>query len=85
VLEVRDGFIPSNEGRWRVSAEGVERVDADPELALDVTALGSAYLGGFSFAELQRGLRVQELRPGAVAKADALFARDLAPWCPEIF
>jgi predicted acetyltransferase len=85
VLDVRDGFVPSNEGRWRVSADGVERVDAEPELALDLTALGSAYLGGFSFAELQRGLRVQELRPGAVARADALFVRDLAPWCPEIF
>jgi hypothetical protein len=50
-----------------------------------VTALGSAYLGAFSFSELMRGGRVEELRRGAAARADAMFAWDRAPWCPEIF
>ena len=37
-------------------------------------------------AQLARALRVTELRPGGLARADALFARyDPAPWCPEIF
>jgi len=85
VFEVRDAFRPSNEGRWRVSAEGAERVEAEPEIALDVTALGSVYLGGFTFEELRRGSRIAELREGAVARADALFATERQPWCPEIF
>ena len=53
--------------------------------ACDVTALGSAYLGGFTWAQLARALRVGELRPGALARADALFRTDRAPWCPAIF
>jgi predicted acetyltransferase len=83
-LEVADSFCPWNEGRWRIG-DGVKRVDAEPELRLDVTALGSVYLGGFTFAELARGLMVEELVPGAITRADALFRTDRAPWCPEIF
>jgi predicted acetyltransferase len=84
VLEVADGFCPWNEGRYRVGG-GVARTDADADLRLDVSALGSVYLGGFTFAQLARAMRVEELRPGGVARADALFRTDRAPWCPEIF
>ena len=62
-----------------------ERTDAEPDLALDVSALGSAYLGAVSFTQLRQALRVEELREGAVARADALFAWRPLPWCPEIF
>jgi len=85
VLEVADAFLPENAGRWRVGAGGVERTDAAAEIALDVAGVSSVYLGGFSFAELARGCRAQELVPGAVARADALFATSAAPWCAEIF
>jgi predicted acetyltransferase len=50
-----------------------------------VGALGSAYLGGFTFAQLARAGRMEELRAGALERADALFRSDRAPWCPEIF
>jgi predicted acetyltransferase len=82
VLEVTDAFCPWNEGRWTCRGE---RTEAKPELRLDVRELGSVYLGGFTFAQLARARRVEELVPGAVARADALFATDRAPWCPEIF
>jgi predicted acetyltransferase len=85
VLDVRDAACPWNAGRWRVSAEGVERVEAEPDLVLDVSALGSAYLGAISFDQLRSGLRVEESTPGAVERADALFAWRPLPWCPEIF
>jgi predicted acetyltransferase len=85
VLDVADAFCPWNEGRWRVGPTGAERTAAAADLRLDVTALGSVYLGGFTFAELARALRVEELRPGALARAEALFRVDRAPWCVEIF
>jgi predicted acetyltransferase len=85
VLELADAFCPWNEGRWRVGGGGAERTDAAADLRLDAAALGSAYLGGFRFAELARATRVEELRPGAIARADDLFRGDRAPWCPEIF
>ena len=85
VLEVTDGLFPDNGGRYRVGAGGCEPTDADADVALDVTGLGSVYLGGFSFADLQRGLRLHELRAGGVERADALFRTAVEPWCLEIF
>lgn len=85
VLEVADAFLPENAGRWRVTQGGVERTDADADLALDVTGLGSVYLGGFSFADLVLASRAVELTGGAAARADALFATGIAPWNAEIF
>jgi predicted acetyltransferase len=86
VFEVQDAVCPWNGGRWRVSADGEASPTSDPaELALDVSALGSAYLGAVSFAQLRAGLRARELVEGAVARADALFGWRPLPWCPEIF
>ena len=85
VIELSDGFLPENAGRWRLGARGAERTNAGAELALDVTGLGSVYLGGFSFADLVRGSRATELAAGAVERADALFRTSVQPWCAEIF
>jgi predicted acetyltransferase len=88
VFELADDLVPENEGVWRLraSANGtsVER-GGDPELRLGVAALGSTYLGGFSFAELQGAELVEELADGAIARADALFHTSRAPWCVEVF
>jgi predicted acetyltransferase len=85
VLEVEDAFLPENAGRWRVTADGAARTDDAADLSLDVMAVGSVYLGGFTFADLVRGSRARELTPGAAKRADALFGTDVQPWCPEIF
>ena len=85
VLQVEDEFCPWNAGRWRVAPDGAARTDAEPDLAVGVDALGSVYLGGFTFSQLARAALLDELRPGGLARADALFASDRAPWCPEIF
>jgi predicted acetyltransferase len=85
VFEVRDAVCPWNDGRWRVDPGGAARSDAEAEIALDVSALGSAYLGAVSFEQLRSALRLEELTQGAVEKADGLFAWRPLPWCPEIF
>jgi predicted acetyltransferase len=85
VLEVSDAFCPWNAGRYRVSAEGVERVERSPDLGIDVTSLGSAFLGGFSFASLKHSERVKEFTNAAIPLADRLFGTSRDPWCPEIF
>jgi predicted acetyltransferase len=85
VLEVRDEFCPWNEGRWRVAGGGVERTDAPADVALDVSTLGALYLGGVGATQLAQGRHVEELRAGAIERADALFRHGLHPWCPEIF
>jgi hypothetical protein len=55
------------------------------QLRCGVSALGSACLGGISWSQPARALRVLELAPGATARADAVFPGSCAPWCPEIF
>jgi predicted acetyltransferase len=85
VFEVRDAFCDWNEGRWKLEAGRAGRTEDQPDLRLDVDVLGSAYLGGVTFRQLQRALRLEELSEGAVARADDLFRADAHPWCPEIF
>ena len=85
VMEVTDAFCPWNAGRWSIGEKGAERTTDAADLACDITALGSVYLGGFRFAQLARAERVTELSAGAAMRADALFPSDRAPWCPEIF
>ena len=82
---MRDAVCPWNEGRWKLEGGAAARTDAAADLALDVGALGSAYLGAVSFAQLRDGLRVEELSDGAVERADAIFGWRPLPWCPEIF
>lgn len=84
VLDVRDELVPGNAGRYRVG-EGAERTDAPADVALDVRDLASAYLGGVPFEQLAFSGRADELAPGGLARAAALFRTPLPPWCPEEF
>jgi predicted acetyltransferase len=85
VFEVADDFCRWNEGRWKLADGMAERTSDEPDLRLPVQSLGSAFLGGISFAALSRAGRVGELRNGAIGHADALFRWEPHPWCPEIF
>lgn len=85
VFDVSDDFCPWNAGTWRLANGRARRTTSSPHLRLDVSALGSVYLGGFTFTQLLRGGRIEELRRGAATRADAIFVTTRAPWCPEIF
>lgn len=82
VVAVGDPFCPWNDARFSLDGS---KTTAPADLRLDVDALGSAYLGGFTVGQLARAGRVEELTPGAVERADALFRTGRAPWTPEIF
>ena len=89
VFEIDDPFCAWNGGRFVLEAGGdgarCERSRSPADIACTVTDLGSAYLGGVGFRTLHRAGRIRELRPGAMARADAMFAADPAPWCPFMF
>ncbi len=63
----------------------VSRTDAPADLAVDAADLGSVYLGGVPFRDLAAAGRIVELRPGAIHRADAMFAADRTPWCSTMF
>jgi len=80
-----DPMFPDNAGTWTLEPGSARRSSRRADVRLDVQALASAYMGGFSFAELMRAGRVEEVARGGIARADALFRVDQKPWTPEIF
>jgi predicted acetyltransferase len=85
VFDVHDEFCPWNEGRWKLEGGAASRTDDDADIALSAQSLGAAYLGGVQFSALARTGRAEELKGGALARADGMFRWDRHPWCPEIF
>ncbi|PZF83692.1 GNAT family N-acetyltransferase [Jiangella anatolica] len=89
VLEVTDASFTGNAGRWRLTVDGakadVTRTDDDADLALDIKALGSLYLGGVSAGTLAAGGLITERRPGAVAQVSAAFGWHRVPVSVEVF
>ena len=89
VLRVRDDFCSWNDGRVELSGgpshADCRRSEANPDLELNAADLAALYLGGNRFRTLFEAGRIQELRPGSIARADAMFATDRAPWCPSHF
>ena len=84
VLDVRDAAVPGVAGRWRLTA-GPGGAECSPapdaaDLALDAAALGSLLCGGVKAAPLAGAGFIEELTPGAVARADRLFGWHLIPW-----
>jgi len=88
VLEVTDtnGWAA---GRFRLDGDrdGATCVPTDdqPDLALPVQVLSSAYLGGYTLASMARAGLVTECTPGSVATADAMFRSAIVPACPTHF
>lgn len=90
VLEVADGICPGVAGRYRLDGGGggpaeCRRTDERPEIALDAADLASAYLGGVRVTTLARAGLVVELVPGAVSRADAMFAGGPPPASSTMF
>ena len=89
VLGVADTFCPWNEGSYEMEAgpDGAEcrRSKKDPDLVLSVGSLAATYLGATSFGTLGHAGRIEESTPGALDRADSLFATRVVPWCPYDF
>jgi predicted acetyltransferase len=88
-LRVRDAFCPWNDGQFDLvgGPTGAEcrPLNGGADLALDAADLAALYLGGNRFRTLADAGRVEELRPGAIARADTMFATSRVPWCPSHF
>jgi predicted acetyltransferase len=83
-FELHDAFRPSNAGRWRLRvADGLatcEPTTATAELELDVEDLATVALGGVRVSSVVGAGRIDVLASEAVARADRLFATEVAPW-----
>lgn len=88
VFEIHDDFCPWNQGTYELTGGpfGAECKPTTkiPDLVLTSADLAVPYMGGFPFTPLARAGRVEEQTPGAVARADAMFATQLKPWSPVL-
>lgn len=88
VLDVDDPFLGEH-GRYLLTVRDGRAAcvptDRAPDLSLDVSDLGSVYLGGTAPSTLVRAGHVRAHRPGAAALADALFRAERAPHCLHWF
>ena len=83
-IEVVDPVRPDTQGTYALDAgpEGAEcrRTNGAADLRVDVAALGSMYLGAVTARRLAEAGRVEELRAGSVARADALLRVERQPY-----
>jgi predicted acetyltransferase len=80
-----DPRIPDNVGSWTIEDGTVRRARRRADVRLPVDALASAYLGGFSFAQLVAAGRAVETTRGGAVRADSVFRTARAPWTGEMF
>jgi predicted acetyltransferase len=92
VIEVDDqvdGTPGPAAGRYRLTVRDgsgtCRRTDDQPDLSVDVRALGAAVLGGTRLIDATRAGGATQHRPGALAEADALLRTADAPWCSTWF
>jgi predicted acetyltransferase len=89
VLGITDPVLGGNTGSWHLSggpdSATCTRTDLEPQLRLDVSALGAAYLGGASLAQLAGTGRVVEVSAGALAPASVAFGWYCRPAATEVF
>lgn len=88
VLDVEDPFLGEH-GRYLLTVQDSKAdcvpTDREPDLSLDVSDLGSVYLGGTAPSTLVRAGHIRAHRPGAATLADALFRAERSPHCLHWF
>ncbi|MFJ1767119.1 GNAT family N-acetyltransferase [Amycolatopsis sp. NPDC088138] len=88
VLDVDDPAL-GERGRYLLTVRDGKAdcvlTDREPDLSLDVSDLGSVYLGGTTPSVLVRAGHVRAHHPGAAALADTLFRGERTPHCLHWF
>ncbi|MEV0796668.1 GNAT family N-acetyltransferase [Kribbella sp. NPDC050281] len=84
VLEVTDGFLPWNAGKWHLAGGPAgatcESTARPADLTVDVRDLASVYLGKPSFVRLGAAGLAQEHTAGALQAAAQAFSTSRLPW-----
>jgi len=85
VIAVHDGILPANSGSYRITPDGVSRVDEPVQLECDIAVLGRLYLGDVAPSALAATGWLTVHDPAVLPAADALFATGIIPWSGTFF
>ena len=88
-IEVKDSVCPWNNDCFALEAgggdAGCEPTTHAPDLSLDITVLGAAYLGGVPLETLDRAGLIDEHQTGAVRRLAKLLTTPSCPWTLHVF
>jgi predicted acetyltransferase len=87
-VTVTDRSVASNNGTWAVAASGAQRIEGDGgngDLAVDISGLSAAYLGGTAWHTLAAAGAITVRNEKAIAVADNLFASRPLPFSGSFF
>jgi predicted acetyltransferase len=84
-ITVTDALVGTNSGTWVVDASGAQRTHDEGDLALDISALSAAYLGGTAWHTLAAAGAVEVRNEKAITIADNLFASRPLPFSGSFF
>ena len=86
VIEVKDDLCPWNNGTFKLEghSDGAEcqTSNSQADLSIHISNLASVYMGAISFSTLSMAGLVDEKTPGALLRADRMFAVQYPPWTP---
>ncbi|WP_046469514.1 GNAT family N-acetyltransferase [Allosalinactinospora lopnorensis] len=89
VIEATDTYCPWNAGRWRLAADTgsahCTMTDAEPDIRLDVSHLGAAYLGDTRLSSHLAAGSLTEETAGAAQRLDTALSLPTRPFCGVIF
>ncbi len=88
VLDVEDEFLGEHHRYLLTIRDGKAAcvpTDQEPDLSLDISDLGSIYLGGAVPSTLVRAGHIRAHNPAAAARTDRLFQTELLPHCVHRF
>ncbi|MFJ5922680.1 GNAT family N-acetyltransferase [Kitasatospora sp. NPDC092948] len=88
VLDVDDPFLGERTRHLLTVRDGRAEctpTDREPDLSLDISDLGSIYLGGTTPSTLVRAGHIRAHHPAAAARADAMFRAEREPHCLHWF
>jgi predicted acetyltransferase len=84
-ISVVDPWFTDNNDTFRVSADGVERVNGAADLVASIDTVSAAYLGTLGWRSLLAAGRLTDGATDAATRADALFAAHPGTWCNTFF
>ncbi|MGW4382059.1 GNAT family N-acetyltransferase [Kitasatospora sp. NPDC004531] len=88
VLDVDDPFLGEHTRHLLTVRDGRAEctpTDREPDLSMDISDLGSIYLGGTTPTTLTRAGHLRAHHPAAAPRADAMFRADREPHCLHWF
>jgi predicted acetyltransferase len=86
VVEIEDRQLPTNSGRYLISASGAKRTSVEAHVRLDVDTLAMLYLSEWRASSLVQTGRVEVLDAAAPSRLDELFrTAERRPWCGTHF